>query len=510
MKKAFSVLVVGIVSVLIAGAAFDQGEKQEKSVFSGAEKKAEELFYKLKYGDLDAKFAAASELAKIGKPAVLFLIQALKDEDENVRGYAVMALGKIKDRKTIPHLKKVWKEDKSKAIQTFAASALVKIGNNEDAYQFLVAALKDEDEFVRSYAAVELKKIQGVKFTKGTGIGFSESEKLKPAYLVDNLRVWLDAEVVSNGSADNIRPTLALDSNENIHIVYERAKSRKAIYKKRIGDNWTSAEIFLEDAQMGFLEMVIDSNNSIHTTWSNAANIRYRKKSGCGWEPIEIVSGNLCRNHGSHIAVSDIGNVSITWHSYIGPHYSDAYYNQKTSDGWSRVEFVSTKAHEVYWPTVAVDSTGNAHVVWNDANAPYPHHTYSEVEYTMQSLNGSWSPVEVVSTEFKFSDKAIPTVFIDNSDNAHVVWRDNGDYNGAGTDYDIFYKMKGPDGWTTTEVVSTESTGSVMQSGYSRGPGLVVGSSGNVYFAWEDNTDYRSAGTDYDIFYKIKKKEGME
>ena len=52
-------------------------------------------------------------------------------------------------------------------------------------------------------------------------------------------------------------------------------------------------------------------------------------------------------------------------------------------------------------------------------------------------------------------------------------------------------------GWTTTEVVSTESTEDSLF------PSLGVGSDGPVHIAWHDDTDYGGAGFDDDVFYKM-------
>jgi fibronectin type 3 domain-containing protein len=63
---------------------------------------------------------------------------------------------------------------------------------------------------------------------------------------------------------------------------------------------------------------------------------------------------------------------------------------------------------------------------------------------------------------------------------------------------DIFYKRwdASTTSWTTTEVVSTESTSD------SALPSLAVDVAGHVHITWYDVTDYAGAGTDIDIFYK--------
>jgi len=112
---------------------------------------------------------------------------------------------------------------------------------------------------------------------------------------------------------------------------------------------------------------------------------------------------------------------------------------------------------------------------------------------TVFSTNGT---TEVVSTE-SASNSYRPHLVVDSNGNVHVAWYDISDYGGSGTDADIFYKVKPAGGtWTTTEVVSTESTGSSLN------PFLVVDSDGDIHVAWEDYTNTLGSGPDADIFYK--------
>ncbi len=109
----------------------------------------------------------------------------------------------------------------------------------------------------------------------------------------------------------------------------------------------------------------------------------------------------------------------------------------------------------------------------------------------------NWTTTKVVSTE-STSDSQYPTIAVDGSRNVHIVWYDHTEYGGSGMDWDIFYKRWNATTavWTTTEVVSTESTA------YSGHPTIAVDGSGNVHIVWYDHTEYGGSGTDPDIFYK--------
>ena len=86
----------------------------------------------------------------------------------------------------------------------------------------------------------------------------------------------------------------------------------------------------------------------------------------------------------------------------------------------------------------------------------------NENQYNIDSIDRfawEWSTTNVVSTES--TDLSYPpTIAIDNDGNKHVAWRDQTDYAGSGTDQDIFYNRwdSSTATWGTTEVVSTEST----------------------------------------------------
>jgi len=70
---------------------------------------------------------AAHALVKIGKPAVPFLIEAVRDESQAVRIHAIRALAEIKDYRAIPVLMQVIEED-SAALGYWAKEGLERLG----------------------------------------------------------------------------------------------------------------------------------------------------------------------------------------------------------------------------------------------------------------------------------------------------------------------------------------------------------------------------------------------
>jgi len=119
------------------------------------------------------------------------------------------------------------------------------------------------------------------------------------------------------------------------------------------------------------------------------------------------------------------------------------------------------------------------------------------------STDGAWNTTEVVSTE-STDNSYVSSLWVDDDGTVHVAWHDHSNYGGSSGTSNIFYKYKPADGsWSTTEVVSMESTSSSEQ------PCLMVDIDGTVHVAWMDDSNY---GGDndylYDIFYKYKPSGG--
>ncbi|MFW9829564.1 MAG: hypothetical protein ACFFEY_18465 [Candidatus Thorarchaeota archaeon] len=180
---------------------------------------------------------------------------------------------------------------------------------------------------------------------------------------------------------------------------------------------------------------------------------------------------------------------------------SDIFYKQwnATSSTWTITEVVSTESTDGSWyPHSAIDDIGNIHVVWDDNTNYNGSGSDSDIFYKRwDTTSSTWTTTEVVSTESTVASW-YAHIAIDATGNLHVVWDDRTNYSGSGTDLDIFYKRWDTTSstWTTTEVVSTESTD---ESDY---PTISIDGTGNIHVVWDDRTNYNGSGTDYDIFYK--------
>ncbi|MFA5255571.1 MAG: HEAT repeat domain-containing protein [Candidatus Omnitrophota bacterium] len=117
------------------------------------------------------KAYCAYALGKIGdKQAVQPLLEALKNVSSEIRADAASALGEIGDKQAVQHLFEALK-DGSRDVRKYAAIALSKLGHREVAQQ-LIEALKDKDWHVRESAADTLNQIGWAPQTEKEKITF--------------------------------------------------------------------------------------------------------------------------------------------------------------------------------------------------------------------------------------------------------------------------------------------------------------------------------------------------
>jgi ribosomal protein L31 len=227
--------------------------------------------------------------------------------------------------------------------------------------------------------------------------------------------------------------------------------------------------------------------------------------STSSWTTTEVVSTeSTLQSSVPSLAVDTVGNVHIAWPDltvYAGSGIDrDIFYKRWDTFAslWTTTEVVSTESTGNSGnPSLAVDATGNVHIAWRDWTDYLSSGTDIDVFYKRWDESSSWTTTEVVSTE-STGTSYIPSLAVDTVGYVHIAWHDLTDYAGAGPGEDIFYKR-----WdfstylrTTTEVVSTESSDESLT------PSLAVDTAGNVHIAWFDFTDYSGSGWDYDIFYK--------
>ena len=341
--------------------------------------------------------------------------------------------------------------------------------------------------------------------------------------------LWTTTEVVSTESTGgSYYPSLAVDIAGNVYIAWEdltdynSAGSDRDIFYKywdASSSSWTTTEVVSTEstADSSFSSLAVEATGNVHIAWEDDTNyalsgtdsdIFYKRwnASSSSWTITEIVSTESTGNsYSPSLTVDAVGNVHIAWEDSTNIALSgtdtDIFYKcwDASTSSWKGTEVVSTESTSgSYNPSLAVDSTGNIHIAWDDYTDYASAGTDQDIFYKYwDALASVWACSEVVSTE-SIGGSAEASLAVDAVGNVHIAWQDYSQFAGMADDYSVFYKhRKSSSLWTTTEVVSTESP--ILNT---LNPSLMVDTSGYVHVAWDDYTNYAGAGSDTDIFYK--------
>lgn len=191
------------------------------------------------------------------------------------------------------------------------------------------------------------------------------------------------------------------------------------------------------------------------------------------------------------IAVDSSGNAYAVWQDERNGNY-DIYFSYRPAGGnWSANVKVNDDpgAADQYSPAIAVDSLGNAYAVWMD----YRNGNY-DIYFSYRPAGGSWDTNVKVNDESGTAAQWYPAIAVDASGNAYAVWDDfrNGNF-------DIYFSYRSAGGSWGANVRVNDDPGT---AGWF--PAIAVDSSGNAYAVWDD---YRNGDSDTyfnpDIYFSL-------
>ncbi len=258
--------------------------------------------------------------------------------------------------------------------------------------------------------------------------------RMKEAGIWSEEKVINSTKSVGNGGHYfNIHPRagLALDSQDNVYVVWSQSAGYQSDkkhypfslhYRSKINGNWQKEEIIDQweakyDTTDSAPAIALDSYNNIHIVWDAMAEkdyqtyIFYRKRSPSGWEAKEQINEEMAidvfyqelynkqfyrgevpppENYSRDpvVAVDSKDNIYFVWeqgfssgiHGDVGG--SLIVFREKTSSGWSALEaiggfnIVSEEFVKAGWsgpqwgryPSISIDYSDKIHVVWQDVN----------------------------------------------------------------------------------------------------------------------------------------------
>lgn len=192
------------------------------------------------------------------------------------------------------------------------------------------------------------------------------------------------------------------------------------------GGSWTApVYVSMGGQSVAIPRVAIDSSGNAAMVWvrfdvSNAIVQASTLPFGGSWTaPINLSEAGQNANN-PHITVSSSGNVIAVWQRSDGINQIIQSRSLPFGGAWSAVSDLSTAGQDSTKPQVAMDSAGNAVVVWIK-----PYNGISVVQSSTLSVGAtSWSPFINLSVEGQNADT--PHVAMDNSGTVAVIWKSTG------------------------------------------------------------------------------------
>jgi len=228
------------------------------------------------------------------------------------------------------------------------------------------------------------------------------------------------------------------------------------------------------------------------------------------------------------IAVDGSGNIHVVWVDETSGYWgggmdSEIFYVKfmAATSQWSNITVISDGYNNTWgwndgWsssPNIAVDLSGNIHVVWqDDSNGKWKDSLDdTEIMYINYSVaTGQWNNVTILSDGWNNvwgwnnGSSEDPAIDVDNSGNIHVVWQDRtvGNWTGGPDDSEIMYVKytNATRQWSNVTIVSDTSNG--WNDGLSADPDIDIDIMGNIHAIWEDRTN-GTWGIDEEIMWTM-------
>jgi hypothetical protein len=260
-------------------------------------------------------------------------------------------------------------------------------------------------------------------YTGKTNISLDSQDTLHIAYLAKNgtdytLKIasstsaggWtFDVVPTSNARIPSSSVSMAIDTNDHIHISYYDKDARELLYRNNSNGTWSSE--LIEDNISSitgddvYNSMILDDNNKAFLAYMcNGGKLYYATNSGADWQNGLIdtsrwfIGAKLRRGpQGKLYAIyADIQNSSL----FYAEKHGNVWQSERLTSNWG-------SGHDM-----AIDKNGKAHICWNEDG---------KLMYTA-NVSGDWTIEQVDNT---YNNNTSISIDVDSQNLPHISYLGN-------------------------------------------------------------------------------------
>jgi outer membrane protein assembly factor BamB len=288
---------------------------------------------------------------------------------------------------------------------------------------------------------------------------------------------WTSTVIADGTTYNQHYGALAVDSNDVVHAVWHGFHSGQATYRQiRYCNNsggtttWGEPVNLTDDSSYNqhYPSLAIDSNDNLHVVWSAGGKgtsvdeqVSYINSTDVGstWSGIQVLTDEA--NDGDDmwypsIAINSTDSVHVV---YMCEDYANGYdqiLHQESDDGgiswstWTSDAITSDSSYNQKNPCLAIDDNDVLHVSWYGDNQ----NTKDQVGYSYN--DGSWSVVEWLTTDTVYDQGLYgPTISITDNDYVYVIW--HGKHAGSTLYTQIRYICHDTNSWSQVYNITSDS-----------------------------------------------------
>jgi len=224
----------------------------------------------------------------------------------------------------------------------------------------------------------------------------------------------------SIGIHDGYDPILIAGQDGEIHF---SAGSRFHLHYSRLDVSgvWSAEFAFANNPEGDYHQMVLGPDGTLHFAWINSGSrVQYRQLRNNVWSDVDTLDFDawFTDNRDIRMSVGNDGVVHVLWAEIVNSPLK-LIYSQRSLDGsWSvQQPIFPLEGYHVYNPTLAVDNSGTAYVVYQKK---IPLQGDDTVLFIERPPGGSWSwPMRLGSPDYVNQS---PTFEVEPNGRLHVTW----------------------------------------------------------------------------------------
>jgi hypothetical protein len=280
------------------------------------------------------------------------------------------------------------------------------------------------------------------------------------------------AVLLEQVSAAAQHPSIGMDDSGDAIAVWTQWNTVTLVYdihaSRFSSGSWGPAMIIDDQSASAYYpQVVMDTNGNAMAAWLQGNGVWATSYSAGGWGTPRSVNADSYPVESFDLAIDNNGSAMVTWaqHNNNDPLGNVLIHASRFTAGmWSGDFTIENGVQDANSPAIAMDSHGNATVVWSQMNG-----SYNQIFFNRYSAAGWGTSYQIGSLD----NGSIPQVGMDNNGGAMVVWMQFPDYR-------VYANHYAAGTWGDTVLLSTPNGA----AGY---PTLATDSKGNAIAMWSQS-----------------------